>query len=112
MGDMASHLLTDTPDMDMASVKLRLSLKPTLNTFPHTLLDTLPLPTLTMDMASITTDIVSLPPMDTPDTDMASVRLRLNPTSMAHMPVATTQEPMPTMDMVTQPIPPMDMDIM
>ena len=69
------------------------------------------LPTLTMDMASPPPmDMASHLPTDTPDTDMASVRL--NPTSMAHMPVAITQEPMPTMDMDTQPIPPMDMDIM
>merc|ERR1712025_1007633 len=115
--DMASHLpmdmvsvTTDTPDSDMASVRLKLSLRLMPNTCPLIVLDTpLPLPTPTMAMASPPlTDMVSVT-TDTPDLDMASVRPKLSPTlPMAHTLMDTTQGPMPAMDMDTQPTPPMD----
>merc|ERR1712025_1171490 len=118
--DMATHLpmdmvsvTTDTPDLDMASVRLMLSLKLMPNTCPLIVLDTpLPCPTPTMDMVShLLTDMVSVT-TDTPDLDMASVRLKLSPTlPMAHTLMDTTQGPMPAMDMETQPTLPTDMDI-
>merc|ERR1719347_684225 len=118
--DMASHLpmdmvsvTTDTPDSDMANVRLKLSLRLMPNTCQLIVLDTpLPLPTPTMDMVShLLTDMVSAT-TDTPDLDMESVRLKLSLTlPMAHTLMDTTQGPMPAMDMDTQPTPPMDMDI-
>merc|ERR1719347_2443833 len=112
--DMVS-VTTDTPDLDMASVRLKLSLRLMLmpNTCQLIVLDTpLPFPTPTMAMGSPPlTDMVSVT-TDTLDSDMASVRLKLSLTlPMAHSLMDTTQGPMPTMDMDTQPTPPMDMDI-
>merc|ERR1719347_433763 len=118
--DMASHLpmdmvsvTTDTPDSDMASVRLKLSLRLMPNTCQLIVLDTpLPFPTPTMDMVShLLTDMVSVT-TDTLDLDMESVRLKLSLTlPMAHTLMDTTQGPMPALDMDTQPTPPMDMDI-
>merc|ERR1712025_910131 len=115
--DMASHLpmdmvsvTTDTPDSDMASVRLKLSLRLMPNTCQLIVLDTpLPLPTPTMAMGTPPlTDMVSVT-TDTPDLYMASVRPKLSPTlPMAHTLMDTTQGPMPAMDMDTQPTPPMD----
>merc|ERR1712025_392469 len=84
--DMATHLpmdmvsvTTDTPDLDMASVRLKLSLRLMPNTCQLTVLDTpLPLPTQITDMVShLPMDMVSVT-TDTPDLDMASVRLKLS----------------------------------
>merc|ERR1719187_906943 len=118
--DMASHLpmdmvsvTTDTPDSDMASVRLKLSLRLMPNTCQLIVLDTPPhFPTPTMDMVShLLTDMVSVT-TDTLDLDMESVRLKLSLTlPMAHTLMDTTQGPMPAMDMDTRPTPPMDMDI-
>merc|ERR1712098_994853 len=106
MGHMdMDSVTTDTPDLDMASARLKPSLRLMPNTCQLIVLDTpLPFPTPTMDMVSVTTDTLDL--------DMASVRLTLSPTlPMAHTLMDTTQGPMPAMDMDTRPTPPMDMDI-
>merc|ERR1719347_1018408 len=118
--DMASHLpmdmvsvTMDTPDSDMASVRLKLSLRLMPNICQLIVLDTPPpFPTPTMAMGSPPlTDMVSVT-TDTPDLDMASVRPKLSPTlPMAHTLMDTTQGPMLAMDMETQPTPPTDMDI-
>merc|ERR1712133_42719 len=110
--DMVS-VTTDTPDLDMVSVRLMLSLRLMPNTCQLIVLDTpLPFSTPTMDMVSqLLMDMVSVT-TDTLDLDMASVRLKLSPTlPMAHTLMDTTQGPMPAMDIDTQPTPPMDMDI-
>merc|ERR1712025_1059140 len=110
--DMVSATM-DTQDSDMASVRLMLSLKLMPNTCPLIVQDTpLPLPTPTMAMGSPPlTDMVSVT-TDTPDSDMASVRLKLSPALlMALTLMDTTQGPMLAMDMETQPTPPTDMDI-
>merc|ERR550519_2555180 len=60
--DMVS-VTSDTPDLDMESVKLKLSQRLMLNTSLHTVLDTPDhLPTPPMDMDSVTSD--------TPDSDI------------------------------------------
>merc|ERR1712018_588450 len=100
-------ITTDTPDLDMANVRLKLSLRLMPNTCQLTVLDTPPpFPTPTMAMGSPPlTDMVSVT-TDTPDLDMASVRLKLSPTlPMAPTLMDTTQGPMPAMDMDTQPTP-------
>merc|ERR1719481_1061838 len=113
--DMVS-VTTDTPDLDMASARLKLSLRLSLrlslmpNTCQLIVLDTPPpFPTPTMAMGSPPlTDMVSVT-TDTPDLDMASVRPKLSPTlPMAHTLMDTTQGPMPAMDLDTQPTPPTD----
>merc|ERR1712168_630240 len=104
----------DTPDSDMASVRLMLSLRLMPNTCQLIVLDTpprFPIPTMAM-VSHLLTDMVSVT-TDTPDLDMASVRLKLSLTlPMAHTLMDTTQGLMPAMDMDTQPTPPTDMDIM
>merc|ERR1719445_2870831 len=79
--DMVSHLLTDmvsvttdTPDLDMESVRLKLSL-----TLPmaHTLMDTTQGPMPAMDM-----DTQPTPPMDMDITDKLSVTDFVHPSSL------------------------------
>merc|ERR1719317_1901515 len=107
-------VITDTPDLDMASVRLKLSQRLMPNTRHHTMLDTPPpLLTPTTDMATLLpTDMVSVT-TDTPDLDMASVRLKLSQRLMpnARPPIVLDTTPLlptPTMDIATPP--PMDMD--
>merc|ERR1719347_1616871 len=76
--DMVS-VTTDTPDLDMASARLKLSLRLMPNICQLIVLDTPPrFPTPTMAMGShLLTDMVSVT-TDTPDLDMASARLKLS----------------------------------
>merc|ERR1719317_889389 len=99
---------TDTPDLDMASVRPKLSQRLMPNTRHHTVLDTPPLlltPTTVM-ATLLPTDMVSVI-TDTPDLDMASVRPKLSQRLMPntwHHTVLDTPPPLltPTMDMATR----------